>query len=104
MTPTATHTTAEAPAAQALALPCTGQALRTALQQHDLRMLNELASHLRVAGYRFDALALAAELLQGGCGWVCDAFGHRVPVHVRVPSRAMPIQARDSSQAFMLAL
>jgi hypothetical protein len=100
----ATHPTVEAPATQALALPCTGQALRTALQRRDLRALNELTRCLRVAGYRFDPLALASELLQSGCAWVCDAFGHRVPVHVRVPPRAAPIQARDTSQSFTLAL
>lgn len=104
MTFTATHPTAQAPAAQALALPCTGQALRSALQKHDLRTLNELTRHLRIAGYRFDPLALAAELLQSGCAWVCDAFGHRVSVHVRVPPRATPIQARDTSPTFRLAL
>ncbi|MEK8034429.1 hypothetical protein AACH06_26675 [Ideonella sp. DXS29W] len=97
-------TTAEAPATQALALPCTGQALRQALQRRDLRALDELTRHLRVAGYRFDPLGLATDLLQNGCGWVRDAFGHRVPVHVKVPARSTPLEPRDSSASFMLAL
>jgi len=101
---TATITSVEAPATQALALPCTGQSLRTALQKRDLRALNELTYHLRVAGYRFEPLQLAAELLQSGCASVADAFGHRVPVHVRVPPREGPIKVRDDSQAFTLAL
>ena len=104
MTIDATLTPVEAPATQALALPCTGQALRTALQQHDLRTLTDLTRHLRVAGYRFEPLALACELLQNGCAWVLDAFGHRVPVHVRVPPRAPAVAAPDHAKAFTLAL
>jgi hypothetical protein len=99
----ATHTTVEAPATQALALPCTGQALRNAMQQHDLRTLNELTRDLRVAGYRFDPLQLAAALLQNGCAWITDAFGHGVSVHVRVPPSSTPMCLRDESQAFTLA-
>lgn len=101
---TATITSVEAPATQALALPCTGQSLRNALQKRDLRALNELTHHLRVAGYRFEPLQLATELLQSGCASVADAFGHRVPVHVRVPPREGPIKVRDESQAFTLSL
>ncbi|MFO1337682.1 MAG: hypothetical protein U1F53_05515 [Burkholderiaceae bacterium] len=88
----------------ALVLPCTGQTLRTALQRRDLRTLDELTRHLRVAGYRFEPVHLATELLVHGCASVADAFGHRVPVHVRVPTREAPVQARDERQSFMLAL
>ncbi len=88
----------------ALVLPCTGQTLRTALQRRDLRTLDELTRHLRVAGYRFEPLHLATELLVHGCASVADAFGHRVPVQVRVPARETPVQARDETQGFMLAL
>jgi len=101
---TATITSVEAPATQALALPCTGQALRAALLRHDLGALSELTHHLRVAGYRFEPLQLATELLRSGCASVADAFGHRVPVHVRVPPRAAPVTLRDESQAFTLSL
>lgn len=106
MTLDATLTPVEAPATQALALPCTGQALRAALQQRDLRTLNDLTRHLRIAGYRFEPLALAGDLLQSGCAWVSDAFGHPVPVHVRVPMRSMPApaQARTGAAAFTLAV
>jgi hypothetical protein len=104
MTLDATLTPVEAPAAQALALPCTGQALRTALQQRDLSALNDLTRHLRIAGYRFEPLVLAAELLQSGCAWVSDAFGHPVPVHVRVPMRSMPAKAREGAANFSLAV
>ncbi|WP_374565088.1 hypothetical protein [Ideonella sp.] len=100
----ATLTSVQVPATPALALPCTGQALRTALQKRDLRTLDELTRHLRVAGYRFEPLQLALELLQSGCASVADAFGHRVPVHVRVPPREAPPMPRDESQAFTLAL
>jgi hypothetical protein len=89
--------------ATALELPCTGQTLRLALEQRDLRTLDELTRHLRVAGYRFDPLALAGELLAHGCAWIADAFGHRVPVHVRVPRR-QAVSMRDESQAFTIAL
>jgi hypothetical protein len=104
MTYDATLTPVEAPATQALALPCTGQALRTALQQRDLRALNELTRHLRIAGYRFEPLVLAGELLQSGCAWVSDAFGHPVPVHVRATMRPTPPRTREPSPAFTLAL
>lgn len=57
-----------------------------------------------MAGYRFEPLQLAAELLQSGCASVADAFGHQVPVHVRVPPRDAPITLRDQAQAFALAL
>jgi hypothetical protein len=87
-----------------LQLPCTGQALRTALQRRDLRTLDELTRHLRVAGYRFDAVALATSLLEHGCSSVADAFGHRVPVYVRVPPRATPPEPRDEQTAFAIAL
>ena len=87
-----------------LQLPCTGQALRTALQRRDLRMLDELTRHLRVAGYRFDAIGLAAALLEHGCCSVADAFGHRVPVYVRVPARPAPPQPRDERTPFAIAL
>lgn len=103
MTIDATLTPVEAPATQALALPCTGQALRTALQQRDLRALNELTRHLRIAGYRFEPLVLASELLQSGCAWVSDAFGHPVPVHVRVPMRTPAAKPREPATAFSLA-
>jgi hypothetical protein len=95
--------TPTAPSPSALELPCTGQTLRLALAQRDLRTLDELTRHLRVAGYRFEPLALAAELLAHGCASVVDAFGHRVPVHVRVPRRAAMVP-RDESQAFTIAL
>lgn len=88
----------------ALVLPCTGQALRTALERRDLRTLDELTRCLRVAGYRFEPELLAQALLQHGCAAVSDAFGHAVPVQVKVPSREAPMQPRDESQAFMLAL
>lgn len=106
MTNDATLTPVEAPATQALALPCTGQALRTALLQRDLRTLNDLTRHLRIAGYRFEPLALAGALLQSGCAWVSDAFGHPVPVHVRVPMRPAPAPARphEPAAAFTLAV
>ena len=97
-------TTAEAPATQALALPCTGQALRQALQRRDPRALDDLTRPLRVAGYRFDPLRLATDLLQNGCGWISDAFGHRVPVHVKVPARSDPPKPRDTPASFTLAL
>ncbi|MFZ5548406.1 MAG: hypothetical protein ACOZJX_06905 [Pseudomonadota bacterium] len=95
--------TPTAPSPRALELPCTGQTLRLALAQRDLRTLDELTRHLRVAGYRFEPLALAAELLAHGCASVADAFGHRVAVHVRVPRRAAMVP-RDESQAFTIAL
>lgn len=95
--------TPTAPSPSALELPCTGQTLRLALARRDLRTLDELTRHLRVAGYRFEPLALAAELLAHGCASVADAFGHRVPVHVRVPRRAAVVP-RDESQAFTIAL
>lgn len=91
------------PSTAALALPCTGQALRLALARRDLRTLDELTRHLRVAGYRFEPLALATELLAHGCAWVADAFGHRVPVHVHVPRRETVVP-RDESQVFSIAL
>jgi hypothetical protein len=87
-----------------LQLPCTGQALRTALQRRDLRALDELTRHLRVAGYRFDAVALATSLLEHGCSSVADAFGHRVPVYVRVPPREMPLEPRDEQTRFAIAV
>lgn len=87
-----------------LQLPCTGQALRTALQRRDLRTLDELTRHLRVAGYRFDPVALATALLENGCSSVADAFGQRVPVYVRVPARATPLEPRDEQTAFAIAL
>lgn len=89
---------------ESLQLPCTGQALRTALQRRDLRTLDELTRHLRVAGYRFDAEQLATELLLHGCASVTDAFGHRVPAYVRVPPRETPPQPRDESCGFSVAL
>jgi hypothetical protein len=92
------------PVTPGLPLPCTGQALRTALQRRDLRTLDELTRHLRVAGYRFDPVSLATELLQHGCASVVDAFDHLVPVHVRVPPRATAPVPRDESQAFSIAL
>lgn len=95
--------TPTAPSPTALALPCTGQTLRLALARRDLRTLDELTRHLRVAGYRFEPLALAAELLAHGCASVADAFGHRVPVHVRVPRREAVVP-RDESQVFTIAL
>lgn len=85
-------------------LPCTGQALRSALQRRDLRTLDELTRHLRVAGYRFDPVALATSLLEHGCTSVADAFGHRVPVYVRVPPRATPPEPRDEHTTFAIAL
>jgi hypothetical protein len=93
-----------APTPAPLQLPCTGQALRTALQRRDLRTLDELTRHLRVAGYRFEPIALASALLLHGCASVADAFGHRVPVHVRVPPRDAPPVARDQAPAFSMAL
>jgi len=87
-----------------LQLPCTGQALRTALQRHDLRALDELTRPLRVAGYRFEPEQLATELLLHGCASVADAFGHRVPAYVRVPPRETPLQPRDESCSFTIAL
>jgi hypothetical protein len=87
-----------------LQLPCTGQALRTALQRRDLRTLDELTRHLRVAGYRFDAVALATSLLEHGCASVADAFGQRVPVYVRVPPRAALPEPRDEQTPFAIAL
>ena len=87
-----------------LQLPCTGQALRTALQRRDLRMLEELTRQLRVAGYRFDAVGLATALLEHGCSWVADAFGQRVPVYVRVPARPAPPQPRDELTPFAIAV
>jgi len=85
-------------------LPCTGQALRTALQRRDLRTLDELTRHLRVAGYRFDPVALATSLLEHGCTSVADAFGQLVPVYVRVPPRATPPEPRDEQTPFAIAL
>lgn len=85
-------------------LPCTGQALRTALQRRDLRTLDELTRHLRVAGYRFNAVALATTLLEHGCASVTDAFGQPVPVYVRVPPRATPPEPRDEQTPFAIAL
>jgi hypothetical protein len=95
--------TTTAPTA-ALELPCTGQTLRLALAQRDRRALDDLTRHLRVAGYRFEPLALATELLTHGCAFVADAFGHRVPVHVRVPRRSTAVTHRDELQAFAIAL
>lgn len=96
-------TTFTAPVTMPLELPCTGQTLRLALARRDLRTLDELTCHLRVAGYRFDPLALAGELLAHGCAWVADAFGHRVSVHVRVPRRQAVVPC-DESQVFTIAL
>jgi hypothetical protein len=93
----------DAHATVALELPCTGQTLRLALARRDLRTLDELTRHLRVAGYRFEPLALATALLAHGCAWIADAFGHQVPVHVRVPRREAAAP-RDESQAFSIAL
>jgi hypothetical protein len=101
---TATITTAEALATQALALPCTGQSLRTALQARDLRMLDDMIRPLRVAGYRFEPQQLAIELLQSGCASVADAFGHRVRVRVCVPPCEAPMKACEASRAFTPAL
>ncbi len=85
-----------------LELPCTGQTLRLALERRDVRELTELTRHLRVAGYRFDPLRLATELLASGCAGVDDAFGHRVPVHVRVPRRES-FTPRDQATAFSMS-
>ena len=91
------------PRSDGLVLPCTGQTLRLALAQRDLRTLDELTRHLRVAGYHFDPLHLAEQLLSHGCAWVTDAFGHEVPVQVRVPSREV-LEARDETRGFLVAL
>lgn len=88
----------------ALALPCTGQALRLALARRDLRALDALTRPLRVAGYRFDPLALAGALLAHGCAWVADAFGQRVPVHVRVPRPAAGKPGDVSPEGFVIAV
>jgi hypothetical protein len=86
-----------------LVLPCTGQTLRLALERRDVRSLTDLTRHLRVAGYRFEPLRLASDLLAHGCAWIDDAFGHRVPVHVAVPHRPA-LTLRDESQAFSISL
>lgn len=87
-----------------LQLPCTGQALRSAWQRRDLRTLDELTRHLRIAGYRFEPVALAGALLRHGCASVADAFGHAVPVYVRVPPRETPPTPRDETLAFSISL
>ncbi len=85
-----------------LVLPCTGQALRSAWQRHDLRALDELTRPLRVAGYRFQPIRLAESLLLHGCASVSDAFGHPVPVAVRVPPREAPPVPRDEAPRFFV--
>lgn len=88
--------------ANLLVLPCTGQTLRLALERRDLRTLDELTRHLRVAGYHFDPLLLAEQLLARGCASVTDAFGHEVPVQVRVPQRPA-LEPRDETRGFLVA-
>ena len=85
-----------------LVLPCTGQTLRLALERRDLRMLDELTRHLRVAGYKFEPLSLAEQLLSRGCASVIDSFGHEVPVQVRVPRRET-LEPRDETRGFLVA-
>ena len=75
-------------AAKALSLPFTGQALRQAVAQRDIRLLMSAAHQLRIAGFKVDPQRLTEELLAHGCTWLTDPFGQRVPLHVRVPQAA----------------
>ena len=85
-----------------LQLPFTGQDLRAAVERRDVRALLDFAVQLRVAGLRVEPQMMADDLLRNGCTWLTDAFGHRVPLHVRVP----PVEPRlhpDESTSFRIA-
>jgi hypothetical protein len=90
------------PSLPPLVLPVTGQALREALLHNDTAALTRLVLQLRIAGYRVDPARLAGQLLEHGCIWVEDAFGHPVPLHMRVPP-AEPQLLPDESLGFHLA-
>lgn len=88
--------------ARHLELPFTGQALRQAVEAHDIPRLHAMASQLRVAGYRGDTQTLVSQLLNNGCAWITDAFDQRVPLQVRVPP-ALPRQQVDERVPFRIA-
>ena len=71
-----------------LNLPFTGQALRQAVAQRDIRLLMSAAHQLRIAGFTVDPQRLTEDLLAHGCTWLTDPFGQRVPLHVLVPQAA----------------
>jgi hypothetical protein len=85
-----------------LELPFTGQALRLAVERRDIHALMAFSAELRVAGYRVEPQRLTHELLMHGCTWILDAFGHRVPLQVHVPTATVQLQP-DESQAFRIA-
>jgi len=90
------------PSLPPLVLPVTGQALRVALLNNDTAALTRLVLQLRIAGYRVDPARLAGQLLEHGCIWVEDAFGHPVPLHMQVPPAEPQLQP-DESLGFHLA-
>jgi len=91
-------TTTERP----LELPFTGQALREAVGRRDIRALMDFAGALRVAGYHAEPQLLVNDLLQNGCTWITDAFGHRVALQVHVPKAVAQLQP-DETQTFRIA-
>ncbi|WP_396269802.1 hypothetical protein [Ideonella sp.] len=95
-TPTSAHPT------RPLKLPFTGQALRQAVAQRDIRLLMNAAHQLRIAGFSVDPQRLAEELLSHGCVWLTDPFGQRVPLYVQVPEAAARQQV-DQSVPFRIS-
>ena len=95
-TPTAARPT------QPLSLPFTGQALRQAVAQRDIRLLMNAAHQLRIAGFTVDPQRLTEDLLSNGCTWLTDPFGQRVPLQVQVPE-ASPRQQVDTQVPFRMS-
>lgn len=95
-TPTAARPT------QPLNLPFTGQALRQAVAQRDIRLLMNAAVELRIAGFTVDPQRLAEDLLCHGCAWLTDPFGQRVPLHVQVPEASARTQV-DQNVPFRIS-